>query len=420
MAQENTNLSKNYYSVIPIQELEQISAEDINLFEDTDLIPIGLQKKGLTSNAISLQTLQELIDTKGVTYDVVTSNHEGLMSAEDKQHLDDLYNNSIKHLIDGQTNGSLRTTTSTEENENYSLGEGAISFGTGTKANGNYSYAEGYNTVASGEASHAQGSNTIASGDYSHTEGLNTIASRKSQTVIGQYNIEDTQQSSPTVQGQYAFIIGNGNENNRSNAFTVDWNGNTRITGILSATNVSISGTPSENKHLVTKEYTDNAISNYFSENGLHNLEDGNATGSVQSIASQATGNYSYAEGRRTIASGDYSHAEGYTTNATLEGAHSEGSYTIASEQSSHAQGSFTQASGKCSHAQGFYTQAKGDYSHTSGNHTIANGENEFVIGRYNKFQNIIKETENIQTILIDIDNMSQSYTLLHTQQKLL
>ena len=41
---------------------------------------------------------------------------------------------------------------------------------------GNYSVAEGYNTVASGYASHAEGGNSNASGNTSHTEGQRTIA----------------------------------------------------------------------------------------------------------------------------------------------------------------------------------------------------------------------------------------------------
>ena len=45
------------------------------------------------------------------------------------------------------------------------------------QAIGDYSHAEGYDTIAYGYASHAEGVNTIASGSYSHAEGENTLAS---------------------------------------------------------------------------------------------------------------------------------------------------------------------------------------------------------------------------------------------------
>lgn len=60
----------------------------------------------------------------------------------------------------------------------------------------------------------------VASGQDSHAEGWGTKASSENQHVQGKYNIEDTA-------SKYAFIIGNGKDNdNRSNAFAVDWNGN--------------------------------------------------------------------------------------------------------------------------------------------------------------------------------------------------
>lgn len=60
----------------------------------------------------------------------------------------------------------------------------------------------------------------VASGQDSHAEGSGTKASSENQHVQGKYNIEDTA-------SKYAFIIGNGKDNdNRSNAFAVDWNGN--------------------------------------------------------------------------------------------------------------------------------------------------------------------------------------------------
>jgi len=98
--------------------------------------------------------------------------------------------------------------------------------GDSTTASGNSSHAEGNNTTARGNSSHAEGYYTTASGYASHTEGGYTMASSSYQHVSGKYNIEDTS-------GTYAEIIGNGTYQARSNARTLDWNGNEVLTGKL-------------------------------------------------------------------------------------------------------------------------------------------------------------------------------------------
>ncbi len=120
------------------------------------------------------------------------------------------------------------------------IGNASHAEGYGTIASGNYSHTEGYqsntgeenahaegrSTTATGNASHAEGTYTTASGNASHAGGERTIAQRASQTVIGRYNSPDIQGLNQNSYGKYAFIIGNGgSERNRSNAFTVDWNG---------------------------------------------------------------------------------------------------------------------------------------------------------------------------------------------------
>lgn len=59
----------------------------------------------------------------------------------------------------------------------------------------------------------------------SHAEGSGTIAASENQHVQGKFNKKDTSNT-------YAHIIGNGTDNdNRSNAHTVDWNGNAFYAG---------------------------------------------------------------------------------------------------------------------------------------------------------------------------------------------
>ena len=95
----------------------------------------------------------------------------------------------------------------------YSHAEGGS-----TKASGWYSHAEGSSAAASGSASHAEGNGTTASGSYSHAEGIFTASASDYQHVQGKYNVEDKNDV-------YAFIIGNGTSDARSNAFAIKWDG---------------------------------------------------------------------------------------------------------------------------------------------------------------------------------------------------
>lgn len=125
---------------------------------------------------------------------------------------------SATNWLNGSSTGSVRTSGSAVEDSEYTIGD--------------YATAEGYETKASGWASHAEGYTTTASGDYSHAGGYDTTAQRKSQTAIGEFNVADTVGANGTVRGEYAFIVGNGTADNaRSNALTVDWDGDSMQQG---------------------------------------------------------------------------------------------------------------------------------------------------------------------------------------------
>lgn len=80
----------------------------------------------------------------------------------------------------------------------------------------------GYNT---GDYSTTEGHSTRAEGEASHAEGLHTIANSDNQHVEGKYNVADTD-------NEYAHIVGNGTADNaRSNAMTLDWEGNLKVSG---------------------------------------------------------------------------------------------------------------------------------------------------------------------------------------------
>ena len=117
----------------------------------------------------------------------------------------------------------------TEATGNYSHAEGSQCVATGA-----YSHAEGYATSA-GISAHAEGSFTSAEGDMAHAEGLYTVANHKSQHVFGENNIVDPSTSLATERGTYVEIVGNGEVTAKSNARTLDWEGNEILAGGLTA-----------------------------------------------------------------------------------------------------------------------------------------------------------------------------------------
>lgn len=146
--------------------------------------------------------------------------------------------------VEASGNGSFAEGGGTKASNDSSHAEG-----TNTTASGNSSHAEGYGSLASGYGSHAEGSTTTASGASSHAEGYGSKASSQFQHVQGKYNIEDKNR-------KYAHIVGNGaGDAKRSNAHTLDWQGNAWYSGKLTQ-----EGTPTEDKDLATKKYVDDNI----------------------------------------------------------------------------------------------------------------------------------------------------------------
>lgn len=100
-----------------------------------------------------------------------------------------------------------------------------------TIARGIYSHAEGEKTEAIGACSHAEGQETKAEGWGSHAEGMRTISRSDCQHVQGKYNID------PGKNSNLAHIVGNGeSDTQRSNAHTLDWEGNGWFAGTVEAT----------------------------------------------------------------------------------------------------------------------------------------------------------------------------------------
>jgi hypothetical protein len=106
-----------------------------------------------------------------------------------------------------------------------------------THAEAVYSTAMGNQTIATGWASTTMGTNTEANGFGSSSMGVYTKASDYGSLAVGHFNLLG---SAVTASGaefnssNTAFVIGNGtNENNRSDALTVLFDGTTTIAGDL-------------------------------------------------------------------------------------------------------------------------------------------------------------------------------------------
>lgn len=113
--------------------------------------------------------------------------------------------------------------------------------GVATKASASGSHAEGYSTTASGSYSHAEGDSSFAQGYAAHAEGYHTIAYGSYSHVQGKYNVGDTSNT-------YAHILGNGTSvSTRSNAHTIDWDGNAWYAGdVENGSGVTMNGLQEE------------------------------------------------------------------------------------------------------------------------------------------------------------------------------
>lgn len=115
-----------------------------------------------------------------------------------------------------------------EGSDTYARAPNAHAEGYMTTATGSYSHSEGDTTTAWGGASHAEGNRTYAGGHSSHAEGIGTQTTAWGSHAGGKYNVVDS------YPGTYAEIIGNGTADNaRSNARTLDFNGNEELKGEL-------------------------------------------------------------------------------------------------------------------------------------------------------------------------------------------
>jgi hypothetical protein len=115
-------------------------------------------------------------------------------------------------------------------------GGSSIAMGRSSSASELYATAMGHETSASGNSSTATGYQTTASGSASTVMGKGTIASDYGSLVIGTYNLSGStvtvDATLPNI-GNTAFVIGNGTNAVKSDAFKVMYNGNATVSNDL-------------------------------------------------------------------------------------------------------------------------------------------------------------------------------------------
>ena len=157
-------------------------------------------------------------------------------------------------------------------------GTQSTAIGLYTTASGTQSRAMGYNTTASGYISTAMGTNTTASGGVSTAMGLGTATQDYASTAIGAYNkTKETPNPSEFSLQNTAFVIGNGTDESRSNAFEVLFDGSTTIAGDLNinsdarlkANIISLGATLSKLLQIDGKTYTMKKDTNHKKKIGL-------------------------------------------------------------------------------------------------------------------------------------------------------
>ena len=160
----------------------------------------------------------------GTTASTTAAHAEGLNTNASNQAAHAEGSGATASGADAHAEGS-----NTEASMNHAHAEGS-----GTKASNLCAHAEGHSTVASGYYSHAENDSTEASGMAAHADGYYTKANHRSQHVFGEFNTADASEAAATQRGNYVEIVGNGTGGAaRSNARTLDWNGNEKLAGSL-------------------------------------------------------------------------------------------------------------------------------------------------------------------------------------------
>lgn len=176
-----------------------------------------------TANATGNLAVNYIVGVNS-TYAKITAINSGTSFTVDNTLSTTALSNAALKIVQGTAYGMY---SHAEGSSCNAVGSASHAEGVFNWSVGDNSHAEGNSTRAFGYVSHAEGQGTEAHGNYSHAEGYGTVAIAEGSHVEGTYNIEDTAE-------QYVHITGNGlSSGGRSNAHTIDWDGNGWFKGAL-------------------------------------------------------------------------------------------------------------------------------------------------------------------------------------------
>lgn len=227
-----------------------------------------------------------------------------------------------------------------------------------------------------------------------------TVASGENQLVFGKYNVKDTE-------NKYACIIGNGTDSSdakRSNAYTIDWNGNAWFAG-------EVEGVKNGTTHKLSEKANEASVTNRFDALPIKSLAGQTVKPTSDTSVTAAEGatiigdlrnrNFAVSSGAASqgnVASGKYATAMGAYTTASGNNSLAGGQGSIASNNNAIAIGYHVTASNSSSvafghnnRADGFTSFAIGSANITSGSTSVAAGtgntalDYQFKIGCYSK-----------------------------------
>ena len=346
--------SGNAWFAGTIKAAENIEAEG-NISSDTIYATRSISADGSIYTSEDLHASSDIYANGNISADC------DIFTNSDKKVATEIYVDKSYTIAGQKSDVTIGKKATAEGYSTDASGEYAHAEGSKTTASGKRSHAEGYesqalsndahaegykttagNTTSGGIGAHAEGASTQATANASHAEGRGTIASSSYQHAQGKYNIEDTSAT-------YAHIVGNGTSDTaRSNAHTLDWDGNAWFAGDVESGNGKLATEAYVNEQIDNIEIPETDLIGYATEDYVNSryVTAGQKTGAT-------LGEYATAEGVNTTASGNYSHAEGNGTTASGQYSHAEGFHTTASGVTSHAEGDATYAIGIYSHAEG-------------------------------------------------------------------
>ena len=143
-----------------------------------------------------------------------------------------------------QVRQNLRFIGKNVEGQQFTINDEIVTAGSNAEILGDYE-----SNIAVGQWSIAEGRETVVKGSASHVEGRHTIATGSAQHVEGVANIED-------IEDKYIHIAGNGTSpTDRSNAHTLDRNGNAWYSGDVYVGSTCGTNKDDDSKKLATEDY---------------------------------------------------------------------------------------------------------------------------------------------------------------------